>query len=115
MGTSHSAVNALVYAGTTSWLRWRIDRPLAQLYAARYAQEAELRFARVRLNEHIDSVSLHGGEEGEKGTPDTELKGVLRIMWRIVAATTPLKWKATFSEPGVRYTYRLHHARRAAR
>ena len=63
-------MNALVYTGTTSWLRWRVDRPLAQLYAARYAQEAELRFARVRLNEHIDSVSLHGGEEGEKGTPE---------------------------------------------
>jgi ABC-type uncharacterized transport system fused permease/ATPase subunit len=78
-------------------------------------KEAELRFARVRLNEHIDSVSLHGGEEGEKEHLNTELKGVLRIMWRIVAATTPLKWKATFSEPGVRYTYRLHHARRAAR
>jgi hypothetical protein len=33
-------------------------------------KEAELRFARVRLNEHIDSLSLHGGEEGEKGTPE---------------------------------------------
>jgi putative ATP-binding cassette transporter len=55
---------ALIYTGTASWISWLVGRPLAQLYAARYAQEAELRFALVRLNEHIDSVSLYGGEEG---------------------------------------------------
>src|SRR5271165_136513 len=55
---------ALLYAGTASWISWLIGRPLAQLYADRYAQEAELRFALVRLNEHIDSVLLYGGEEG---------------------------------------------------
>ena len=57
---------ALAYTGTASWISWLIGHPLAQLYADRYAQEAELRFALVRLNEHIDSVSLYGGEEGEK-------------------------------------------------
>ena len=83
---------ALVYTGTASWISWLIGRPLAELYAARYAQEAELRFALVRLNEHIDSVSLYGGEEGEKQHLITELKDVLRIMWRIVGATTRLTW-----------------------
>jgi ABC-type uncharacterized transport system fused permease/ATPase subunit len=52
---------ALIYAGAASWLSWIIGCPLVQLNAARYAQEAELRFALVRLNEHIDSVSLCGG------------------------------------------------------
>ena len=47
-----------------STARWRSSMLPAML------KEAELRFARVRLNEHIDSVSLHGGEEGEKGTPE---------------------------------------------
>ena len=83
---------ALVYAGTASWISWRVGHPLAELYAARYAQEAELRFALVRLNEHIDSVSLHGGEEGEKEHLIAELKDVLRIMWQIVGATTRLTW-----------------------
>jgi vitamin B12/bleomycin/antimicrobial peptide transport system ATP-binding/permease protein len=54
--------------------------------------EAELRFALVRLNEHIDSVLLYGGEEGEKQHLITELNDVLRIMWRIVGATTQLTW-----------------------
>ena len=66
---------ALVYTGTASWISWLIGRPLAQLYAAHYAQEAELRFALVRLNEHIDSVLLYGGEEGEKQHLITELIG----------------------------------------
>ena len=83
---------ALVYTGTASWISWLIGRPLAQLYAAHYAQEAELRFALVRLNEHIDSVLLYGGEEGEKQHLITELNDVLRIMWRIVGATTRLTW-----------------------
>jgi vitamin B12/bleomycin/antimicrobial peptide transport system ATP-binding/permease protein len=83
---------ALVYATTVSWASWRVGRPLAHLYAARYAQEAELRFALVRLNEHIDSVSLYGGEEGEKQRLLTGLKSVLRIMWQIAGASTRLTW-----------------------
>ena len=83
---------ALVYAGTASWISWLVGRPLPQLYEARYAQEAELRFALVRLNEHIDSVSLYGGEDDEKQHLTGELEEVLRIMWRIVSATTRLTW-----------------------
>ena len=75
---------ALTYTGTASWISWLIGHPLAQLYADRYAQEAELRFALVRLNEHIDSVSLYGGEEGEKQHLITELNDILRIMRQIV-------------------------------
>jgi putative ATP-binding cassette transporter len=44
---------ALLYAGTGSWLSWRIGRPLFELNSERYAREADLRFALVRLNEHI--------------------------------------------------------------
>ena len=84
--------SALMYAGAASWLSWLIGRPLVQLNAARYAQEAELRFALVRLNEHIDSVSLYGGEDDEKQHLTSELKNALRIMWQIVSATTRLTW-----------------------
>jgi ABC transporter transmembrane region 2 len=54
--------------------------------------EAELRLRARTLNEHIDSVSLYGGEEGEKQHLNTELNDILRIMWRIVGATTRLTW-----------------------
>jgi putative ATP-binding cassette transporter len=77
---------ALVYAGTASWLSWRVGRPLIQLNADRYAREAELRYALVRLSEHIDGVALCGGEEDEKLRLATELEEVLRITRRIVGA-----------------------------
>jgi putative ATP-binding cassette transporter len=83
---------ALIYAGTASWLSWLVGRPLVQLNNKRYAQEAELRFALVRLNEHVDSVALYGGEEDEKQNLNTELGNVLRVMWQIVNAATRLTW-----------------------
>ena len=46
--------------------------------------EAELRLRARTLNEHIDSVSLYGGEEGEKQHLITELNDILRIMRQIV-------------------------------
>jgi vitamin B12/bleomycin/antimicrobial peptide transport system ATP-binding/permease protein len=83
---------AIIYAGTASWLSWRIGRPLVQLNTARYAQEAELRFALVRLNEHIDGVSLYGGEQDEKKHLTLELNKTVHILWQIVGASTRLTW-----------------------
>ena len=83
---------ALVSAGTGSWLSWRVGRPLIELNTERYAQEAELRFQLVRLNEHIDAVSLSGGEEDENRRLTAQLKNVLHVMWRIVNASTRLTW-----------------------
>src|ERR1700726_945959 len=83
---------ALIYAGTASWLSWRVGSPLIDLNSERYAREADLRFALVRLNEHTDSVTLSGGEEDEKKRLNIELEPVLDIMRRIVSATTRLTW-----------------------
>jgi vitamin B12/bleomycin/antimicrobial peptide transport system ATP-binding/permease protein len=83
---------ALLYAGIASWISWCVGRPLIQLNSERYAREAELRFALVRLNEHIDSVALYGGEQDEKQRLTTELEDVLRVMRRIVSAATRLTW-----------------------
>jgi vitamin B12/bleomycin/antimicrobial peptide transport system ATP-binding/permease protein len=83
---------AILYAGTASWLSWRVGRPLIQLNSVRYAREADLRFALVRLNEHSDSVALYGGEQDEKRRVTAELKDVLHAMRGIVSATTRLTW-----------------------
>ena len=83
---------ALLYAGTASWLSWLVGRPLIELNSERYAREADLRFALMRLNEHSDSVALYGGEQDEKRRLTVELKNVLRAMRRIVSATTQLTW-----------------------
>jgi vitamin B12/bleomycin/antimicrobial peptide transport system ATP-binding/permease protein len=84
--------SALIYAGVASWLSWLVGRPLIQLNADHYAKEADLRFALVWLNEHIDSVALYGGEDDEKQRLTVALEKVLRIMMRIVGASTRLTW-----------------------
>jgi vitamin B12/bleomycin/antimicrobial peptide transport system ATP-binding/permease protein len=83
---------ALASAGAASWLSWLVGRPLVPLNAERYAQEAELRFALVRLNEHIDNVALYGGEEDEKLHIVAQLRRVLQVMWQTVNASTRLTW-----------------------
>ena len=62
---------ALAYAIGGSWLAWRVGRPLIELNATRYAREADLRFALVRINEHADGIVLHGGEDDERRMLDT--------------------------------------------
>ncbi len=86
---------ALLYAGTGSWVSWLIGRPLIQLNAERYAQEADFRFALVHLNEHIDRVALYSGENQEKQRLTARLEDVLRITRRLVSASTRLAWITT--------------------
>jgi len=81
---------AIFYAGTASWVSWLVGRPLIRLNAERYAREADLRFALVRLNEHTDSVALYGGEQDENQRLQTVLRRVIAAMWRIVNASTRL-------------------------
>ena len=84
--------SALVYSGTASWLSWRVGRPLIQLQSERYSREARLRFGLVRVSEHVDGIALHGGEGDEKQRLNADLDRVIRIMRRIVRATTRLTW-----------------------
>jgi ABC-type uncharacterized transport system fused permease/ATPase subunit len=89
---SYTFWSALIYAGTASWLSWLVGRPLIPLNADHYAKEADLRFALVWLNEHIDSVALYGGEQEEKQRLIVALERVLQVMGRIVGASTRLTW-----------------------
>ena len=83
---------ALLYASTASWLSWLVGRPLIRLNAERYAREADLRFALVRVNEHANGIAIHGGEKDEKDHLHRELDQVLAIMGRLVSAVTRLTW-----------------------
>jgi putative ATP-binding cassette transporter len=83
---------ALLYAGAASYLSWRVGRPLIDLDAERYAREAELRFALVRVNEEIEGVALYGGEADEKGRLEATFESVLEVSRRIVGAVTRLTW-----------------------
>jgi ABC-type uncharacterized transport system fused permease/ATPase subunit len=49
-------------------LAWHVGRPLIPLNAERYAREADLRSALVRVNEHADGIVLHGARRTSGGS-----------------------------------------------
>jgi len=83
---------AIVYAGIGSLLSYRVGRSLIPRNAERYAHEADLRFSLVRVNEHLDGISLASGEAGETRRVEINLVGVLTAMRRLVSGLTNLTW-----------------------
>lgn len=83
---------ALAYALSGSWLTWRMGRPLIGLNAERYAREAELRFALVRVNEHAEGIALHGGEADERDSLDKPIEGVVEITRQLAYKLARLTW-----------------------
>ncbi len=83
---------AIVYAGAGSLLSYRVGRVLIARNAERYAREADLRFSLVRVNEHVDDISLAEGEADEKRRIQIHLTNVLAATRRIVWGHTNLTW-----------------------
>ena len=83
---------ALFYAATASLLSWRVGRPLIGLNAERYAREAELRYALVRVNAEIEGISIYASETDEKQNLDRVFDTVLQVSRRIVGALSRLTW-----------------------
>jgi putative ATP-binding cassette transporter len=83
---------ALIYALSASLLTFWIGRKLVPDNAARYAREAELRHTLVRVNEHIDAITLAGGEADEARRIELDLAAVLTAMRLLVTDLTRLTW-----------------------
>ena len=83
---------AVVYSGAASLLSYWVGRSLVDRNAERYAREADLRFSLVRVNEHIDSITLSGGEQDEARRIDLDLTAVLKATARLVTGLTNLTW-----------------------
>ena len=83
---------AILYASAGSLLSYLVGRGLINRNAERYANEAELRFSLVRVNEHVDDISLAEGEADERRRIERHLVGVLRATGRIVWGHTNLTW-----------------------
>jgi vitamin B12/bleomycin/antimicrobial peptide transport system ATP-binding/permease protein len=83
---------AIAYSLGGSLLAWRIGRPLVPLNAERYAREADLRFALVRVNEHADGIALHGGEADERRMLDEPVERVVTLMARLAGGLARLTW-----------------------
>ena len=75
---------AILYAGAGSLLSYWVGRGLIGRNAQRYAREADLRFSLVRVNEHVDDISLAEGEADEKRRIHMHLANVLTATRRIV-------------------------------
>jgi putative ATP-binding cassette transporter len=83
---------AIVYASGGSLLSYWVGRGLINRNAERYAREADLRFSLVRVNEHVDAISLAAGEHDERRRIERRLLDVLRATHRIVWGHTNLEW-----------------------
>ncbi len=83
---------AFLYAGSASIISWLVGRPLIQLNSDRYAREADLRFSMMRINEHVDAISLAGGEAQEKRRLEFDLASLLAAIIRIYKVQIRLEW-----------------------
>ena len=83
---------AVIYASAGSLLSFWVGRGLVSRNAERYAREADLRFSLVRVNEHVDAISLAAGEADEKRRIELNLHNVLAATRRIVWGHTNLTW-----------------------
>src|SRR5919106_751090 len=83
---------ALAYAFVGSWLTWRIGRPLIAINAERYAHEAELRFALVRISECAEAISVHSGEMDERRALDRPVERVVQVTRRLANGLARLTW-----------------------
>ncbi len=83
---------AIAYASAGSLLSYWVGRGLIARNAERYAREADLRFSLVRVNEHVDDISLAAGEGDEKRRIELHLRNVLNATRRIVIGHANLTW-----------------------
>ena len=83
---------ALLYAGTASWLSWRVGRRLVELNAERSSREAAFRFELVRVNEARDAIALQHGETAEATRIAGTFGNVVDIIRAAIRATVGLTW-----------------------
>jgi vitamin B12/bleomycin/antimicrobial peptide transport system ATP-binding/permease protein len=82
----------VIYAGSASLLSYWVGRSLIDRNADRYAREADLRYSLVRVNEHIDAISLAAGEADEARRLKVDLAAVLAATRRLITGLTNLTW-----------------------
>jgi len=83
---------AILYAFAGSLMSYWVGNGLILRNAERYAREGELRFSLTRINEHLDGISLAGGEADEKRRVAMHLGDVLNATSRVVLGLTHLTW-----------------------
>jgi putative ATP-binding cassette transporter len=83
---------AISYAVVGSLLSYVVGRTLVRRNADRYAREADLRFALVRISEHVDGIALAEGEADERRRVEMHLGNLMLALRRLVRGATNLTW-----------------------
>ncbi len=83
---------ALAYALVGSVLTWWVGRPLIELNAERYAREAELRFALMRVSERAEAIALYEGEADERRGLERSVGRMLAAVRRLALGLARLTW-----------------------
>ena len=83
---------AVLYALSASWISWLVGRRLVEYNADRYAREADFRASLMRVNEHLDVITLARGEGDERRRLNLDIDAVIAAIRQIVTATTRLTW-----------------------
>ncbi len=83
---------AIAFALAGSALTFLVGRPMVGDNAARYAREADMRFALVRIGEQAEGITLYGGEADERRSIDMLFDRVLGAMKRLVDDLARLTW-----------------------
>src|ERR1700744_2743836 len=83
---------AVIYALLGSLVSYWGGGSLITRNSERYAREADLRFSLVRVNEHLDGISLAGGEPDERRRIELRIGNVLTATRRLVRGLTNLTW-----------------------
>jgi len=87
---------ALLYAIVGTWLAHLIGRPLIDINYGLQRQEANFRFALVRLRENAEGVALYRGEPGELANFRSRFGAVIAVWWDKMLRQKKLGWFQSF-------------------
>jgi putative ATP-binding cassette transporter len=87
---------ALVYSIAGTWISHLIGRPLVGINFDMQKQEANFRFALVRLRENAEGVALYRGEAGEGANFRARFAGVVQVWWTKMLKQKQLGWFQSF-------------------
>jgi putative ATP-binding cassette transporter len=83
---------ALLYSVLGSLLSYWVGGSLVQRNAERYAREGDLRASLVRASDHLDGITLAGGEADETRRVEVHFDAVLAATVRLIAGLVNLTW-----------------------
>jgi putative ATP-binding cassette transporter len=84
--------SAIGYALLGSLLTWRVGKPLISAHTELRSEEANFRFALVRVNESSEDIALYRGEAAERRFLNSPVAALLATMRRIANRLAALTW-----------------------